>query len=307
MNAIYSGTRLTLRNILFLTDFSEPSEVASPFVIALAREYGAKAHALHVLMPAPFASARSEGEEAAQAEILRVDSQFSGVDQETMIIRGESVWSVVQQVLRDCQIDLLVVGTHGRTGAMKLMMGSVAEEICRRASVPVLTIGPSVRTGAHSGGRFHRVLLATDFTPEARAATPYAISMAHEHRAKLLLLHVMRNPPLKTSERRAQDSVANVMHQLYDIVPEQTELCCQPEVTVRFGKPAERILEAAQEHDADLIILGVRDAAGHLGAATHLERTTAHKVMAHAACPVLTVHGINAAEIGAGTTAGKSQ
>jgi nucleotide-binding universal stress UspA family protein len=315
MRASDSGMRLTLRNILFLTDFSEPSEVASPFVMALAREYGAKAYALHVLTPGAFAYVRSEAdsartddlEKAAQAQMLRVDSQFSGLDHETMIVRGESVWSVVEQVLRDCQMGLLVVGTHGRTGAMKLLLGSVAEEIFRRASVPVLTIGPLVRTGTHSGGRFHRVLLATDFTPEARAATPYAISIAHEHRAKLLLLHVMRNPEPKKSERKAQDSVANVMHQLHEIVPEQAELWCRPEVTVRFGKPAERILEAAQEHDADLIILGVRDAAGRLGAATHLERTTAHKVVAHAACPVLTVRGINAAEIGAGTTAGEAE
>jgi nucleotide-binding universal stress UspA family protein len=306
MRSTASGTPLTLRNILFLTDFSEPSEVASPFVITLAREYGAKAYALHVLTPGAFAyvssepdSARTEGlEEAAQTEMLRIDSQFSGLDHETMIIRGESVWSVVDQVLRDCQMDLLVVGTHGRTGAMKLLLGSVAEEIFRRASVPMLTIGPLVRTGAHSGGRFHRVLLATDFSPEARAATPYAISMAHEHQAKLLLLHVMRKPEPKTSERRAQDSVANVMHQLYELVPEHAELWCRPEVTVRFGNPAERILEAVREQEADLIVLGVRDAAGHLGAATHLERTTAHKVVAHAACPVLTVRGSNGTETG---------
>jgi nucleotide-binding universal stress UspA family protein len=60
---------------------------------------------------------------------------------------------------------------------------------------------------------------------------------------------------------------------------------------VRFGKPSEGILEAAIEREADLIILGVRDGAGHLGAATHLERTTAHKIVAHAPCPVLTVRG----------------
>ena len=61
------------------------------------------------------------------------------------------------------------------------------------------------------------------------------------------------------------------------------------ERTIR--KRTGRILEAAKEHDADLIVLGVRDAAARLGAATHLERTTAHKVVAHAACPVLTVRG----------------
>ena len=85
--------------------------------------------------------------------------------------------------------------------------------------------------------------------------------------------------------------LANVMHELYELVPAEAELWCRPEATVRFGNPAERILDAATELEADLIVLGVRDAAGHLGAATHLERTTAHKVVAHAPCPVLTVRG----------------
>jgi len=299
MRTIEVGTRLTLKNILFLTDFSQPSEVAIPYAVAVAREYEAKAYALHVLTPIPLAYASPESaaaaieglEEGAQAEMQRLDSQFAGVDHETMIVRGESVWSGVEQVLADREIDLLIVGTHGRTGAMKLLLGSVAEEIFRRASIPVLTIGPSVRKGAHGGGQFHRVMLATDFTREAQAAAPYVISMAEEHQAKLLLLHVMRNPDCKTSERKTQDSVANVMHQLYETVPEAADLWCRPEATVRFGNPADRILEAAEEHEADLIVLGVRDAAGRLGAATHLERTTAHKVVAHAGCPVLTVRG----------------
>jgi hypothetical protein len=88
-----------------------------------------------------------------------------------------------QSTLGEYEIDLMILGTHGRTGAMKLLLGSVAEEIFRRASVPVLTIGPSVRKGFHSGGQFRRVLLATDFTREAQTAAPYAISMAQENKS----------------------------------------------------------------------------------------------------------------------------
>ena len=299
MRAVEAGARVTLNNILFLTDFSEPSETTIPRAIAIAREYEAKVHALHVLTPVRLAHATPESdaalidglEEGAQAEMQRIDSQFVGVAHETLLVRGESVWSSLEKILNDREIDLVIVGTHGRTGAMKLLVGSVAEEIFRRASVPVLTIGPSVRKGAHSGGRFHRVLFATNFTPEAAAAAPYAISMAEENQARLLLLHVMRDPDPEATEKKAQDSVANVMHELYEIVPQAAELWCRPEVIVRFGNAADRILEAAKEHDADLIVLGVLDAAGRLGAATHLERTTAHKVDAHAACPVLTVRG----------------
>ena len=299
MSAIETGVRLTLKNILLLTDFSEPSELAVSFASAIAREYESELYAMHVLTPLPMtyatpesAAAAIEGlEEGVQAGMQRLDAQLVGVPPETMLVRGESVWPSVEQALSECEIDLVILGTHGRTGAMKLLLGSVAEEIFRRAGVPVLTIGPSVSKGFHRGGQFRRVLFATDFTTEAQVAAPYAISMAQEHQARLLLLHVMRDPDFKARKRIAEDSVANAMHQLYELVPQEAELWCRPKATVRFGNPAERILEAAVELEADLIVLGVRGASGHLSAATHLERTTAHKVVAHAPCPVLTVRG----------------
>ena len=102
MQTIEAGTRVTFRSILFLTDFSEPSEVAIPFVSALAREHGAKAFALHVFSPPTLAYASAESattigglEEGAEKEMERLDSQLSSVDHETMIVRGESVWSTV--------------------------------------------------------------------------------------------------------------------------------------------------------------------------------------------------------------------
>jgi nucleotide-binding universal stress UspA family protein len=299
MSAVETRVRISLKNILLLTDFSEPSELAVPFGIAIAREYESKIYAMHVLTPVPLAYASPESaaaaieglEEGAQAGMQRVDAQLAGVPHETMLVRSESVWTAVEQTLSECKIDLVILGTHGRTGAMKFLLGSVAEEIFRRAKAPVLTIGPKVERGAHNGGQFHRVLFATDFTLEAQAAAPYAISMAQENQARLVLLHVMRDPDTRSNRRTSQDSVANVMHQLYELVPAEAELWCRPEATVRFGNPAERILEASIELEADVIVLGVRDAAGHLGAATHLERTTAHKVVARATCPVLTVRG----------------
>ena len=295
--AMEPGTRLTLKNILFLTDFSAPSEIAVPFAIAVAREYEAKLHALHVLTPVPLAYAAPETaaaaiegiEGGAEAEMQRLDAQLEGVPHETLLLRCATVWPCVEQILSDREIDLLILGTHGRTGMMKLLLGSVAEELFRRASVPVLTIGPAVPKAAHRGGHFSRVLFPTDFTPEAQAAAPYAISMAQENEARLLLLNVMGDPNPGGAAATPQDSVANVMHRLYELVPESAQLWCQPEATVRYGNPAERILEVAMEVETDLIVLGVRAAAGRLGAATHLERATAHKVVAHAACPVLTV------------------
>jgi nucleotide-binding universal stress UspA family protein len=299
MKTAETGTRLTLKNIVFLTDFSEPSEAALPFAVAMAREYGATIHAVHVLTPAAYSNSRPEvcfvameaEEETAQSEIERVDARLTGLAHESMVVRGFAIWPTLEQAMENCSADLIVLGTHGRTGAQKFLLGSVAEEIFRRSSVPVLTIGPHVHSGTHSGAKFHRVLFATDFTPESLAAAPYALSLAQENKARLLLLYVVRDHEQRKEEALGEYSVANIMYKLNDLVPTEAEPWCRPETVVEFGDPAERILGAARERGADLIVLGVRGAAGHLGAATHLERTTAHKVVAHAGCPVLTVRG----------------
>jgi nucleotide-binding universal stress UspA family protein len=153
----------------------------------------------------------------------------------------------------------------------------------------VLTIGPGVRSSVHNGGRFRRVLFATDFTPESLAGAPYAVTIAQENQAQLLLLLVMRKPsPANEGDKLFDMSVAGAMHRLYEIVPRDADLDFPPEVVVEYGDPADRIVEFAIQRGIDLIVIGVRSAAGRLGAATHLERATAHKIVAHAQCPVLT-------------------
>jgi nucleotide-binding universal stress UspA family protein len=202
MGATETNAPVRVKNILYLTDFSEPSEAALPFATTLARGCGAKVHALHVLVPAAYvymtpgltAVAIEAAEENAWTEMQRVESQLAGLVHRTFVERGVEVWPAVRRAIEDDDIDLVVLGTHGRTGAEKLLLGSVAEEIFRRSPVPVLTIGPGVRSGVHNGGRFRRVLFATDFTPESLAGTPYAVALAEENQARLLLLLVMRKP-----------------------------------------------------------------------------------------------------------------
>jgi nucleotide-binding universal stress UspA family protein len=299
MTTTQVSERIGLKNILFLTDFSEPSESALPFAIALARKYGAKVHALHVLIPEPYtyltpelATPAIEGqEEGAQAELQRVEARLTGVAHESSVVRGSSIWPATQQAIEESGADLIVLGTHGRTGAQKLLLGSVAEEIFRQSPVPVLTIGPWVRNAIHGGGHFHRVLFATDFTPESLAAAPYAISMAQENEARLTLLHVIRKSAHQSKSRAGGTSVAHAMHELLAVVPSDAALGSRPEALVEYGEPFEKILHVANEQAADLIVLGVRGAAGAVSAATHLGRNTAHRIVAHARCPVLTVRG----------------
>jgi nucleotide-binding universal stress UspA family protein len=196
-------------------------------------------------------------------------------------VQGAALWSALQPVIKQHNIDLIVLGTHGRTGLRKLLLGSFAEEVFRRSTVPVLTIGPDVRKSTHAGGHFRSVLFATDFSASSLTALPFAISLAEENDAELVLLNVMPQSDIKHH--------AVALAHLHDLIPSDSRMQCQPFAIVRYGEVADRILETAAERSADVIVLGVRGAAEHLGAATHLERATAHKVVAHARCPVLTV------------------
>ncbi len=291
------GTRVELKNILFLTDFSEPSEAALPFAISLARANDAKVFVLHVLRPDPLlyttpeaaVRAQETQEETAKLEMQRIEAHLAGLPHETNMEWGTGVWHVIERTIRENKIDLLVVGTHGRTGAQRLLLGSVAEEIFRRSNVPVLTIGPSVRIGVHGGARFHRVLFATDFSKHSLAAWPYATSIAQENEARLMLLHVVPLENAKNELKLGEMPDENPETSLHRLLPKIEELGSRPETIVEQGDPAKRILAVAKERGADLIVIGVRNTASHMGAATHIERATAHRVVANAQCPVLTV------------------
>lgn len=287
------------KDILYLTDFSPPSEAALPFAISIARKYGAKIHALHVSILAPYLYTSSDMTVAAmQAELenacvkmKHVDSKLAGLEHETIVEKGMGVWPAVERAIKDRHADLIVMGTRGRTGVQKFLLGSVAEEIFRRSLVPVLTVGPGVRPASRDGGEFRLVFLATDLKPESIAAAPYALSLAQRREARLILLHVKAEDEREKDEQQRKLSAAETIHRLHTVIPEGTELSAPPEVAVEYGEPAERIVEAAKQRGADLIVMGVRDPAVSMGMATHLGRDTAHKVVAHAPCPVLTVRG----------------
>ncbi len=288
--------RISLNNILFLTDFSDASERSLPFVRDIAREYGANVSALHVLLPdvltymtpdSPAAAIELQ-EDSALAEIQRVEAQLTGIPNKGVVVAGREVWATLEPMLKEDQVDLIVLGTRGRTGLPKLLLGSTAEEVFRRSPVPVMTIGPSVCRDDRNGARWERVIFASDFTPESLTAARYAVSFAEEHDAQLILLHVIEVWGQRKEANKQGLTVAEAMHQLHEIVPPEAGLWCRPETVVEHGEPAAKILEVAKQRKADLIVLGIRGTS-HMLAASHLERSIAHTIVAHASCPVLTV------------------
>ncbi len=152
-----------------------------------------------------------------------------------------------------------------------------------------MTVGPLSPEEPPRDSEFTEILFATDFSPESNAAASYAISLAQEFQAHLTLLHVVANA--KPSELvRPGDLVKCSEQILRKLVSPEATLWCEPNFIVEQGPAAETILEVARRKKADLIVLGVhrRDFAR---VATHLPIAIAHKVVTHAACPVLTVRG----------------
>ena len=299
MSTVPVSKRIGLKNVLFLTDFSQPSTAALPFAAMIARSYGAKVTALHVLVPSAYTYMTPEmgvdlldaQDDAAKSEMEKVEAEFAGLPREVILERNTGVWPVLSKMLQERDIDLIVLGTHGRTGLKKAVFGSTAEEIFRRTAVPVLTIGPGVRTGAHNGGRFHCVLFATDFNAVSSAAAAYAMSLAQENQSRLVLLHVLPAPKPGKAKKAVELSVAEALHRIADLLPGDAELWCRPEPNVEHGEPGAEILATAERCGADLIVLGVRGMDMLTEMVTRVERATAYEVIAHARCPVLTVRG----------------
>src|SRR5579863_9694026 len=298
-----------VKNVLFATDFSATSESALPYAMAICRRFGSTLHAVHVLSDATvlmmtggvdYVSMGTIYEDAhteAKEKLERMTSLCEGIPSRIYVRHGQ-VWVNLAGIVEENKVDLIVVGTHGRTGLGKLLLGSVAEDILRHAPCPVLTVGPRVsgrpKLPALRGKdlapvelELHRILYATNFGPTSSADAALAASLAEEFRSRLTLLHVMENyaglgdhpGPIEEGIRR-----------LKELAREQAELQYAPETLLEFGDPAKRIVREANDREADLLVLGARPV-HELTGATHLPWSTAHQVIAHATCPVLTIRG----------------
>ena len=297
MKAATAMTAVGFRNILFATDFSDAAASAIPYVKRIANHYEANLVVLHAHPPIvnPMTPPETWGADAAAAEARdqhrreELLSTFAGVPTQVLIEEG-GIQATLQAEIEKYKIDLVVVGTRGRTGFGKLLLGSVAEEILRTAACPVLTVGPYADLSRGADGQIREVLYATDLTSENKAAAAYAISLAEEFQARLVFLHVV--PQMEPNDLvMASDVVASSKALLEKLLPAEATNWCKPEYFVEQGNPADKILDLAHFRESDLIVLGVKPDGGALGATTHLPISTAHRVVAHATCPVLTVRG----------------
>jgi nucleotide-binding universal stress UspA family protein len=296
VKALETATRISLKNILYTTDFSPTAEAAAPFAWELARRYGAKVVALHVrapevngmVPPESWAAIHEAHALQAKQQAAHLKALFRGVENEVEVTEG-GIWDVISRTIEEKKVDMVVTGTHGREGLGKMVMGSHAENILRHSPVPVLVVGPYVRIEPETTTRTKRILFATDFSEPSFAALPYAISLAEENQAELDILRVV--PPQKNGELvRPSELMDATMRQMKQLVPLEAEAWCKPRFIAETGEPAQKILQVAELNKADLIVLGVKRVDRAIGL-THIPWTIAHRIIAEARCPVLTVRG----------------
>jgi nucleotide-binding universal stress UspA family protein len=287
--------RLCLKKILFATDFSQYSHAAFPFALALARKYESKLYAVHVLpraypspiLPYMWNSYVEFPESQAWKQMGELALRCGTVPCEAFVPHGD-VWAVIAEFIKSQKIDLIVTGIHGHTGIRRLfLVGSSAERIFRCASCPVLTVGPQVSEDPERTAEIRQILFATDFGPSALAAMSYAFSLAQENEACLSLMHVIEDA--KAAAKDPKQSVVEVLNRLDLMIPSEASLWCWARTFVEYGPAVERILSAANERNADMIVLGVKKT-GHPTAASHLATSTAYQIAMQASCPVLIVH-----------------
>lgn len=293
---IESAKRVLLTKILVTTDFSEVSDRALDYAIALARRYDARIYLAHVITPDPFQFAEPQLAQATYEKVrqaaeegitdILISGKLRGVPHEVLMEEG-NVWPTLDRLITEHEIDLVVVGTHGRGKVQKILIGSVAEEIFRQADCAVMTVGPGVKGDTAKEVDLKSILFATDFGPGAEKAAAHAFSLAQEHDARVTLLHVIESAAAYTEESVTRQREINILR-MKQLMPFGSENWCKPEFRVTFGSAVEEILIAARESRADLIVMGAK---ARRSLAGHVPLTIAYNVLTKAECPVLTVRG----------------
>lgn len=288
MSRVASAEPIQLKHILVATDLSPASLWSVPYVMAIARVSAPRIYLAHVIPVEIYAAARLQSYDAIEREVLqhaqeKLDSFSAGIKRHgvqvlTLLSEGD-VGIVISEWIKKHSIDLVAVGTTGRSGVRKLVLGSMAEEIVRDAECPVLTVGSS------SSGKFsvkvRSILFATDFSTHSFRAASYAFWIAKHCGARIVALHVF-------DDRATTRSKGSVAEKLREINPGDSTSGVDFETLIAEGKPATKILEIANEHSVDLIVIGVRGAGGLSRAASHFG-STAHDIIVGASCPVLSV------------------
>ncbi len=297
------------RNILFPTDFTPRARAALKYAAAFAHSGGGRVVLFSVqsaqvplnlfTLPEPVLEEPENGwllQLRTEVRDLLADPLFAGLEVEPVIVAGEPAPEIARAV-REYEIDLVTVVTHGRKGLTRALWGSTAEEIIAEAPCPVLTIRPAQHDfveyrGSRSQVRLNRVLLATNFRPSSSAATQVATQLASQTGAELHAVYAIGDYFEQVSVMFPEGGLT-ALTRLRSYVQERMAQLAREDgaraiTHIAEGRPYAEIVRLAAEKDVDLIVIGTNVHASLLGG-TPVLGSEIERVVRNSPCPVLCV------------------
>jgi len=281
-----------IRKILVPIDFNEASRKAAVFGAALSKEFEAKLLLAHVVEVTPAAAAlmsepilRGLSEQAhGKLEALTAEVAPGDVSSRVIVASGNVADDLLTTMSQE-PVDLVVMGTHGRRGFERWILGSVTERILRKAPVPILTVSHVEDVNLPDSLTEGRILYATDLSGNSVKGLEAAYGWARRFAAELKILNVVL--PLETGRGKAAAAgLSEAERELARAVPDSIQVDPKVRLEVAEGAPHEVILEDAEKWRADLIVI-------HLRGRSHRDRTligsTAERVVRGATRPVLSI------------------
>ena len=299
---------IEFKRILCPVDFSESSVRALAHAVAFARWYDAELTVLHVVPT--FESMQVRGDLIGPVRVVTplpreqvVDAMSRSLNLAALSPRatpiaesGDPQTTIVDQAISK-KADLIVLGTHGRRGFKRLLLGSVTEAVLREAPCPVLTVPPRAPAGGSETVAFKRILCPIDFSPSALQALGFAVDLARQADGRVTLLHVVewlaeeepRVPMHFTVPEYRRYMVDDAQERLRNIATEESRTGVEIEDIVALGRAYREILRTAETKAVDLIVMGAQ---GRDGIGLALFGSATQQVVRGATCPVLTVRGL---------------
>ncbi len=281
-----------LYQIAVPTDFLPASTSAMKFTQNLARSPRTRVTAVHAIDSLEYSFGPQDVRELKKQKVWALAQEamarwlqkggFSNCA--TRIIEGEAAPAIAEFIAAG-SIDLLVLSTAARLRAARIAFGSVAEEIFRKAACPVLVLGPKARASTRP---LTRLVLATDLEPHSLAALPHLSRFARKFNCSVSVIRAA-DPDIQSRPERGR---------IRKETEERIKAAADPYLRQRIGKihvefahPADAIPSFANRLKASALVMGVRSGGDWDRATTHIPWALAHRIIAQAKIPVLTIRG----------------
>lgn len=289
------GPALSVKAVIYATDFSICSENAALYARFLAKRFSAKLLVAHAFTASQAALAVETDPSIVSRQRKNLQLLLSSkalalasdsIDAIPVLLEGDPRKMIPDLADKNAP-SLIVLGTHGGGRVERGLIGSEAEGILRSTRWPCLTVGPDVPSASSAAFAVHRILYVTDFTPAAARAAAYAVFLADTLSADVDVLNVIQREAVDHPDRLG-DLTSRFYTGLEDRVPQRAKEFTNPRTFVEVGKAHEEILRHIRERSIDLLVLGVQKTS-HLGMT--MRTSGAFQLIVDAECPVLTITG----------------